>query len=78
MVEQLAALQAQLQEQCDYADSPANVSNPVDGIANRTDINAASGSRGAEQRASGHENPSSTDGETQKTGDMDNVPSPAG
>ena len=78
MMKQLTEVQSQLQAEQERADSPANVSNPEDGIVNRTDINAASGSRGAEQQALGHENPSNADGETQETGERADVPSRPG
>ena len=44
MEQELTEVQAQLQAEQGHVDSPANVSNPEDGIMNRTDINAASGS----------------------------------
>ena len=75
MIKQLTEVQAQLQVKLDHADSPANVSDPEDRIMNRTDINAASGSGGAEQQTLGHENPSNTDGETEGTGERADVPS---
>ena len=78
MMKQLTEVQAQLQAEQEQAHSLANVSNPEDGIVNRTDINAASGSRGAEQQALGHENPSNADGETQETGERADVPSRPG
>ena len=78
MMKQLTEVQAQLQAELDHVDSPASVSNPEDGIVNRTDINAASGSQGAEQQALGHENPSNADGETQETGERADVPSQPG
>ena len=78
MMKQLTEVQAQLQAEQERAHSLANVSNPEDGIVNRTDINAASGSRGAEQQALGHENPSKSDGETQETGKRPDVPSQPG
>ena len=62
----------------DFAESPANVPNIKNGIMNRMIINTTSGRCGAKQRATEHKNPSITDGETQETGEIANVWSPAG
>ena len=78
MMRQLTAIQAHLQREMDFENSPAKESNPENGIVNRMNINANSGSQGAEQEITGHENPSIMNGETQETGEMANVPSPAG
>ena len=78
MMKQLTEVRGQLQAEQGRADGTANVSNPEDGIVNKTDITAASGSRGAEQQALGHENPSKSDGETQETGEGPDVPSEPG
>ena len=78
MMRQITAMQAQLQEEMIFSESPANISNLEDGIVNRTDIYATTGSQGAEQEPMEHENPSIMDGETQETGEMANVLSPAG
>ena len=78
MVAQMTVMQSQLQVDLDEADDIMNESDPGGGIANRTDINAASSSRSPEQEVTGHENPSTMDGETQEAGEMANVPSQSG
>ena len=78
MVAQMTVMQGQLQVDLDEADDIINESDPGGGITNRTDINAASSSRSPEQEVTGHENPSTMDGETQEAGEMANVPSQSG
>ena len=50
------------------------MSNTEDVNANETGINTASGSRGPEKNATDHGNSSNLDGDTQGTGNKDDVP----